>query len=811
MKAKWGITTGDGKFSASSAVTLATGATLDVNGTVQAIGSLAGTAGNVALGGGSLTVGANGTSTSFGGVIADLGGATTATGGTLTKVGTGSLNLTATNAYSGATTVSAGTLGIDGAIGSGSVTVAAAGKLRGTGDGSATGVVNANTVINGTVFPGDVANTLTSQPMGSLTLNSANLSNGGTYLARVLSTGPSGTMTSDKLTLSNHVITLAGTSTLALHVSVPTGTSNYVNPQDTLILDLGTGGASTLANLFTTISVTTFTGTSLSGLHLLAVDGTQFVPNSSSTTGVALDYDTFNPANTTEPNGPGATSNRLYVRLTGSVTPVTVDSFSAKAEGAGVAVEWNLASELQNAGFNIYRRSIEDGAPGEWVKANASMLAGRITNPSPKLYRYYDWTQAGLYEYRLESIDSAKGHGEFYPQITSAVTVDALAGTPALVSPDMLSAAGDSARDATRSRLAVLARDASGAPEASASAKRLEPLMEMKIYDVSDLADSSSFQEILKSNGLTGSSASVEEKNGKLVVMQTPEGQRRVSELLAGARQLANASATLPASAAVPRFAPSTSSAGSQIAAKVVYASSGVLLVPNTMLPAGFNVNKLRIQREGITLTALAVTPNGLLLYGPGYSDDYTDKDVFFLNASTGATPAGTQTTAQGLFDAGNTAQTTAGDSATTQFRDVYFDYSMRPYNYPPYFSSQYLTQDTTQNFTISAPSATDGPATLTVNLWSLTSSDNVSPDHALQASLNGTPLGQSVWSGGGKFMTLTFEVPPNTLLSGANSVDLTTPSLPNINSQIALLHSMTVAYGKALAGPGPVTVTHTA
>jgi len=87
---------------ASSAVTISTGAMLDVNNYTAAVGSLAGS-GTVTLGNGTLTAGGDNSSTTFSGAI---GGA----GGGFTKAGNGTLILSGTNTYTGATTVNAGTL-----------------------------------------------------------------------------------------------------------------------------------------------------------------------------------------------------------------------------------------------------------------------------------------------------------------------------------------------------------------------------------------------------------------------------------------------------------------------------------------------------------------------------------------------------------------------------------------------------------------------------------------------------------------------------------------------------------------------------
>jgi outer membrane autotransporter protein len=102
-------------FAPGSAFTVASGATLNLAGFNQTIGSLAG-AGSVTLGSATLITGNDNTSTTFSGTISGTGG--------LTKIGSGVLTLSGTNTYSGGTTLAAGTLRVTSnqALGTGALT-----------------------------------------------------------------------------------------------------------------------------------------------------------------------------------------------------------------------------------------------------------------------------------------------------------------------------------------------------------------------------------------------------------------------------------------------------------------------------------------------------------------------------------------------------------------------------------------------------------------------------------------------------------------------------------------------------------------
>ena len=102
------------------------------------------------------------------------------------------------------------------------------------------------------------------------------------------------------------------------------------------------------------------------------------------------------------------------------LTQAVVSSFHASpAEGGGVLVEWQTASETGTAGFNLYRR---DRASRRWVPVNGKLLAGLLKEQGGT-YRLVD-EDASPYEpqvYRLEEIEAGGGRRTYGP---FAVAVD---------------------------------------------------------------------------------------------------------------------------------------------------------------------------------------------------------------------------------------------------------------------------------------------------------------------------------------------------------------------------------------------------
>ncbi len=151
-------------FASASAFTIASGATLNLNGFNQTIGSLAG-AGSVTLGSATLTTGTDNTSTTFSGTISGSGG--------LTKIGSGALTLSGANTYSGGTTITGGSL----QLGNGG----ASGSIVGNVTNNGTFAINrSNTFTFGGVISGSGA--FQQNGAGTTILTAANTYTGGTTI-----------------------------------------------------------------------------------------------------------------------------------------------------------------------------------------------------------------------------------------------------------------------------------------------------------------------------------------------------------------------------------------------------------------------------------------------------------------------------------------------------------------------------------------------------------------------------------------------------------------------------------------------------
>jgi len=82
------------------------------------------------------------------------------------------------------------------------------------------------------------------------------------------------------------------------------------------------------------------------------------------------------------------------------IVPVELTSFSAKTTANSVTLNWNTATELNNSGFEVQKKS----SNSEWT--NIGFVAGFGTTTEPKAYSFADSKVAvGNFTYRLKQVD----------------------------------------------------------------------------------------------------------------------------------------------------------------------------------------------------------------------------------------------------------------------------------------------------------------------------------------------------------------------------------------------------------------------
>ena len=79
-------------------------------------------------------------------------------------------------------------------------------------------------------------------------------------------------------------------------------------------------------------------------------------------------------------------------------TAITLASFTAEAGSGSVVLAWETVTEIDNAGFNLYRAT---RANGPWTKINGRLIAAQ----AGASYSYVDRPGYGSFLYKLEDVD----------------------------------------------------------------------------------------------------------------------------------------------------------------------------------------------------------------------------------------------------------------------------------------------------------------------------------------------------------------------------------------------------------------------
>ena len=94
------------------------------------------------------------------------------------------------------------------------------------------------------------------------------------------------------------------------------------------------------------------------------------------------------------------------LHITGTPLPVSLSFFRPTLEEGKVVIRWTTESELDNAGFNIYR---SDTRNGEFKQVNEQMIQGNGTTGERSTYKWVDTTAKpdAVYFYQIEDVSFA--------------------------------------------------------------------------------------------------------------------------------------------------------------------------------------------------------------------------------------------------------------------------------------------------------------------------------------------------------------------------------------------------------------------
>lgn len=89
--------------------------------------------------------------------------------------------------------------------------------------------------------------------------------------------------------------------------------------------------------------------------------------------------------------------------VTGGMTAIKLDKFDANASRGKVSLNWATGTEIDNAGFNLYRSASADG---QRVQVNGAMISAQAGAASGASYRATDAPGYGTFYYWLEDVST---------------------------------------------------------------------------------------------------------------------------------------------------------------------------------------------------------------------------------------------------------------------------------------------------------------------------------------------------------------------------------------------------------------------
>ena len=201
--------------------------------------------------------------------------------------------------------------------------------------------------------------------------------------------------------------------------------------------------------------------------------------------------------------------------------------------------------------------------------------------------------------------------------------------------------------------------------------------------------------------------------------------------------------------------------------------------------------------------------PGGYIeFYGQALDTLYTSTNIYTVQVTTAQAPQMPVISAQ---PGKNVTPATSYTEKLTVNRQLNYGYAASPNTSDPWYdtSMEVFTTPKSWNFTLQADglASSAAPASLNLTVWGATSWPQT-PDHHLVASINGTIVADSKFSGH-VGQTLNITVPAGVLHAGTNTLTLTMPGDTGVSYEIIDLDKYTLTYQRLFtAQNGQLTFT---
>lgn len=195
-------------------------------------------------------------------------------------------------------------------------------------------------------------------------------------------------------------ICVAGEITVAKGESIqltPLSAENPVGTDHTVTARVQAGDGNPLVGTVVTFTVVSGPHAGTTGADTTDSDGKATFTYSGTSAGADTIEATF-----VNGNGETVTSNQV-TKTWEDETAIELVSFAARASADGnVTLTWKTATEVDNAGFNLYRAGSKGG---NYTKVNNTLIPAKGNATSGARYRFVDEPGEGTFYYQLEDVD----------------------------------------------------------------------------------------------------------------------------------------------------------------------------------------------------------------------------------------------------------------------------------------------------------------------------------------------------------------------------------------------------------------------